>query len=121
MMRIDVIAATMLLTLALAMPATVRADATSECGVAQLKASAKLAKAQFAEGAKACAAGSAGNPAPVNVAKLTAATEKTNAAIVASVAKYGQNNCFKSANAALTVDGVVETTEAIANAFCLAP
>ena len=95
------------------------ADAVTQCASAQLKAVGAIYQAFAKEATRACVAGSAGNPQPINTATLIEATNKLNAVIDSTTAKFGPSNCFQTA----PVDpaNVIDLAQDTANNLCLVP
>jgi hypothetical protein len=100
-------------------PILLASDAVSQCGAAQMKIVGAFFKALAGESTKACGAGSAGHPQPVDSAKLTEITDKLNAALQTTIDKFGDANCSQKptqvASSAITV------AQGLANRLCLAP
>jgi len=97
---------------------TLAADAVTKCGAKKLKAYNLIFKTLYAEAGAACAAGSAGNPQPVNAVKITAAVDAVNASFAAADAEFGADNCVQFD---VTAPTVVAWTEILANKLCLVP
>jgi hypothetical protein len=93
-------------------------DAVTKCGAKKLKSYNGIFKALYTEAAAACAAGSAGNPQPVDAPKITAAVDAANAAFAAADLEFGAQNCVQFSVAAATV---IVSAQTLANNFCLAP
>ena len=111
-----VVASALLLTSA---PVLLASDAVSQCGAAGSKILGTFYKVVVSEGTKACVAGSAGHPQPVDSAKLTAATDKINAALQGAIDKFGDANCFQKPTA--TAGNTIDTAQTLANELCLVP
>jgi hypothetical protein len=104
-----------------AVPATLADDVTT-CGAAQLKVYAKLFKTLIKEATRACSAGSAGNPVPLNDAFLTAAADKAAAGFEKAIARFGQANCFVGDSTAIPVpQDVIDAAQGIADDLCSPP
>jgi hypothetical protein len=84
-----------------------------------LKAAAAATKAVLLEATRACAAGSAQKPGPVDTAKLQAAADKVIAANQAARDKFGAANCYVQAGQ--DVGDFVGTAESFAARLCRVP
>ena len=100
-------------------PMLLASDAVSQCGAAQAKALATIFKGLLAEATKACVAGSAGHPQNVDAGKLTELTSKVNAALQASIDKFGSGNCSQPAN--VDPANLISSAQRLANELCLVP
>jgi hypothetical protein len=114
--RATVWAAALLLVSA---PVLLASDAVTECGSAEAKILGAFLKGVTAEATKACVAGFAGHPQPVDSAALTALTDKINGQIQAAIDKFGDANCFQKPNG--TADNTISTAQNLANELCLVP
>ncbi len=97
----------------------VSSDSVTSCGVAQLKAYNALYQALLKEATRACGAGSAGSPAPLDSAKLTAAETTFNTAVQNAIDQFGAPNCFITM--ALTPGSTLSAAQGVADQLCIVP
>ena len=109
-----------LLSMSLLAPHPAAADAVSACGEAQAKVSAKFVKSILLEATRACASGSAQNPAPLDVVKLQAALDKAIAGIDAAIGKFGSPNCYDNP-ISTDINSIITVAQDFADRLCRVP
>jgi hypothetical protein len=104
---------------------TARADAVTDCAVAQGKALAALFADITKEAARACGKGSAQAPLAISQAKAGAAMGKLYAKLGKAVDKAGAPSCFIKLDALDAVAGrpsdILAAMESLADRACLVP